>query len=120
MLSHDPSASHSSLNHGFVAHFRHSDISHESDKLIKGLLQLNPKQRLTATQVREQLETILERELPIPWERTVPGTHNSYSTATAVDPVQVTKSVRSRLYKVKTEFLNLESSALTREEHLSK
>lgn len=95
--------SHHSVSNSYLLAFsrsRHSDISHESDKLIKGLLQLNPRQRFTATQVREQLEAILDRELPSPWERIVPGSHSALSIA-PIDPVQVLKSVRSRLYKVK-------------------
>lgn len=90
------------MNHQFINFYiysRHSEISHNSNVLIQGLLQLNPRHRLTATELREQLEALFGRDLPIPWERTVPGSTSAYTTNT-VDPVQVINSVRSRVYKV--------------------
>lgn len=39
--------------------FRNSDVSFDSQALIKGLLQLKADRRLTATQVRQKLELII-------------------------------------------------------------
>lgn len=39
--------------------YRNSDVSYESQGLIRGLLQLKADRRLTATQVREKLEIII-------------------------------------------------------------
>lgn len=35
-------------------------MSKATEQIIKGLLQLNPEKRLTATQVREQLKAIID------------------------------------------------------------
>lgn len=39
---------------------RNSEMSKATETIIKGLLQLNPEKRLTATQVREQLKAIID------------------------------------------------------------
>lgn len=37
-------------------------MSKATEQIIKGLLQLNPEKRLTATQVREQLKAIIDSQ----------------------------------------------------------
>lgn len=39
---------------------RNFEMSKATEQIIKGLLQLNPEKRLTATQVREQLKAIID------------------------------------------------------------
>lgn len=39
---------------------RNCEISKDAEQIIKGLLQLNPEKRLTATQVREKLKVIID------------------------------------------------------------
>lgn len=51
------------IGNGFIFFFsvhRNCEMSKSTEYIIKGLLQLNPGKRLTATQVREQLKAIID------------------------------------------------------------
>lgn len=45
--------------------YRNCEISKATEQIIKGLLQLNPEKRLTATQVRVQLKAIIDASLNV-------------------------------------------------------
>lgn len=60
------------MSKNFVEIFRNSDISEEAEQIIKGLLQLSPEQRLTASQVRDKLKLIIDCKSVKDTDRLVP------------------------------------------------
>lgn len=91
------------LMSGFDVACRNSEVSEESEQIIKGLLQLNPERRFTATQVRQRLEMVLKRNTYQSSDRTVPGYSGEPTTPPSkMPPLQMSnrKLLRARMVKV--------------------
>lgn len=84
---------------------RNAEVSDGSERIIKGLLQLDAEKRLTATQVRERVEALLKRNVNQSSDRTVPSYHEEEIPSSpghdiTVDQAPVRDTSKSHIGKV--------------------
>lgn len=76
-------------------HCRNSEISEEAEEIIKGLLQLNPNRRFTATQVRQRLDVLLKKNILLSSDRHVPEFFVDYTPSSSSVPIRKSSKTRA-------------------------
>lgn len=81
---------------------RNSEVSDESEQIVRGLLQLDPNNRFTATQTRNRVESLLKRSSRPSSDRAVPEFNDATTTteSTTATPLGSRKLTKSRMVKV--------------------
>lgn len=66
----------------FIHIYSNTEVSDESEQIVRGLLQLNPERRFTATQTRNRVGALLKRNTYPSSDRAVPELNEDVPTMT--------------------------------------